>query len=45
MSDIIDVQTNDQKAEDLKGFDRDGYRFDKAASTESDWIFIRSGNS
>ncbi len=33
------------KAEDLKGFDRDGYRFDKAASTETDWIFIRSGNS
>jgi cytoplasmic iron level regulating protein YaaA (DUF328/UPF0246 family) len=34
-----------QKAEDLKAFDRDGYRFDKAASTETDWIFIRSGNS
>jgi cytoplasmic iron level regulating protein YaaA (DUF328/UPF0246 family) len=34
-----------EKAEDLKAFDRDGYRFDKAASTESDWIFIRSGNS
>ena len=33
------------KAEDLKAFDRDGYRFDKAASTETDWIFIRSGNS
>ena len=32
-------------AEDLKAFDRDGYRFDKAASTETDWIFIRSGNS
>ena len=33
------------KAEDLKAFDRDGYRFDKSASTEMDWIFIRSGNS
>jgi cytoplasmic iron level regulating protein YaaA (DUF328/UPF0246 family) len=33
------------RAEDLKAFDRDGYRFDKAASTETDWIFIRSGNS
>ncbi len=32
-------------AEDLKAFDRDGYRFDEAASTETDWIFIRSGNS
>ncbi|MBX9461326.1 MAG: peroxide stress protein YaaA [Brevundimonas sp.] len=34
-----------EKASDLKAFDRDGYRFDKAASTETDWIFIRSGNS
>ena len=33
------------RAEDLKAFDRDGYRFDKATSTESDWTFIRSGNS
>lgn len=33
------------RAEDLKAFDRDGYRFDKAASTDTDWIFIRSGNS
>jgi len=30
---------------DLKGFDRDGYKFDKAASSETEWIFIRSGNS
>ena len=29
----------------LKAFDRDGYRFQKAASTETDWIFTRSGNS
>ncbi|MDO9587350.1 MAG: peroxide stress protein YaaA [Brevundimonas sp.] len=33
------------RAEDLKAFDRDGYRFDKAASTETDWIFTREGNS
>ena len=33
------------RAEDLKAFDRDGYRFDKAASSASEWIFIRSGNS
>lgn len=34
-----------ETAADLKAFDRDGYRFDKAASTETDWIFTRSGNS
>ena len=34
-----------ERAEDLKAFDRDGYRFDKAASSEAEWIFIRSGNS
>lgn len=33
------------KAEDLKGFDQDGYRFMPDISTESDWIFIREGNS
>lgn len=33
-----------ERAEDLKGFDRDGYRFDKAASSDTEWIFIRSGN-
>ena len=27
---------------DLKAFDRDGYRFQKAASSESDWIFTRT---
>jgi hypothetical protein len=32
------------RAEDLKAFDRDGYRFDKAASSETEWIFTRSGN-
>ena len=31
-----------ERAEDLKAFDRDGYRFDKAASSEVEWIFIRS---
>ena len=34
-----------ERAEDLKSFDRDGYRFDKAGSTETDWIFTRTGNS
>ena len=33
-----------ERAEDLKAFDRDGYRFDKTASTATDWIFIRAGN-
>ncbi len=33
-----------ERAEDLKAFDRDGYRFDKSASSETEWIFIRSGN-
>lgn len=32
------------RAEDLKAFDRDGYRFDKTASSETEWIFTRSGN-
>jgi cytoplasmic iron level regulating protein YaaA (DUF328/UPF0246 family) len=34
-----------ERAEDLKAFARDGYRFDKAGSTETDWIFTRTGNS
>ena len=34
-----------EQADGLKAFDRDGYRFDKAASTDTDWIFTRSGNS
>ena len=34
-----------ERAEDLKAFDRDGYRFDKAGSTATDWIFTRTGNS
>lgn len=34
-----------ERSEDLKAFDRDGYRFDRAASSATEWIFIRSGNS
>jgi cytoplasmic iron level regulating protein YaaA (DUF328/UPF0246 family) len=34
-----------EKAGDLKAFDRDGYRFDQAGSTDTDWIFTRTGNS
>ena len=30
---------------DLKAFDRDGYKFDKSLSSDTDWIFTRSGNS
>lgn len=33
-----------ERAQDLKAFDRDGYRFDKAASNDTEWIFTRSGN-
>lgn len=33
-----------ERPQDLKAFDRDGYRFDKAASSDTDWIFTRSGN-
>ena len=35
----IDERIDDP--ESLKAFDRDGYRFDKAASTDTDWIFTR----
>jgi len=34
-----------EKAEDLKAFDQDGYRFMPDLSTDFDWIFIREGNS
>lgn len=34
-----------ETAADLKAFDRDGYRFDKSQSTDTDWIFTRRGNS
>ena len=39
------VEQRIERADDLKAFERDGYRFDKAGSSASDWIFIRSGNS
>ena len=34
-----------ETAADLKAFDRDGYSLDKKASTDTDWIFTRSGNN
>ena len=39
------VDNRVERAEDLKGFDLEGYAFDKAASSDVEWIFIRSGNS
>lgn len=39
------VERRIDRAEDLKAFDIDGYAFDRSASTETDWIFIRSRNS
>ncbi|QBX37392.1 peroxide stress protein YaaA [Brevundimonas sp. S30B] len=39
------VEQRIENARDLKGFDRDGYRFDASASTETDWIFTRQGNN
>jgi len=39
------VDNRVERAEDLKGFDLEGYGFDKAASSEVEWIFIRPGNS
>lgn len=39
------VDNRIERTEDLKGFDLDGYGFDKAASSDGEWIFIRSGNS
>ena len=38
------IEERIERADDLKAFDRDGYRFDKTASSETDWIFTRSGN-
>ncbi len=34
-----------ETVEDLKAFDRDGYRFQKSASTDTDWIFTRRSDS
>ena len=39
------IENRLEKVEDLKAFDRDGYRFDKSLSTDTDWIFIREGKS
>ena len=39
------IENRLEKVEDLKAYDRDGYRFDKNLSTDTDWIFIREGNS
>jgi cytoplasmic iron level regulating protein YaaA (DUF328/UPF0246 family) len=36
---IIDKRLRD--AEDLKGFDRDGYRYNKRLSREDQWVFTR----
>jgi cytoplasmic iron level regulating protein YaaA (DUF328/UPF0246 family) len=30
-----------ERVEDLKGFDRAGYRFDRDASSDTDWVFVR----
>lgn len=30
-----------ERSQDLKDFDRDGYRFDAALSTDQDWTFVR----
>ncbi|MDP3405872.1 MAG: peroxide stress protein YaaA [Brevundimonas sp.] len=35
------VEARIETASDLKDFDQDGYRFQRAASTETDWIFTR----
>lgn len=34
-----------ERTTDLKAFDRDGYKLDKSASTETDWVFIRAENA
>ena len=39
------IENRIEDAEKIKQFDRDGYRFEASSSTESDWIFIREGNS
>ena len=30
-----------EKAEDLKAFDSEGYRFQKSASSDTEWVFSR----
>ncbi len=39
------IENRMKNASDLKSFEKDGYRFDPTLSTDSDWIFIREGNS
>jgi hypothetical protein len=39
------IENRIENPEDLKAFDRDGYRFNPAQSSETDWIFTRTGNS
>ena len=35
------VVNNLQNAEDIKGFDSDGYRFDQNLSSDNEWVFTR----
>lgn len=39
------IENRIENPEDLKAFDRDGYRFNPAQSSETEWIFTRTGNS
>ena len=39
------IENRIDRADDLKAFDRDGYGFQASPSTETDWIFPRTGNS
>lgn len=35
------IQNDIQSAEELKGYNVDGYTFDEQQSTETDWVFVR----
>ena len=39
------IENRVEESEFLKKFNQDGYRFDAPSSTDTDWIFIRGGNS
>lgn len=39
------IENRIENPEDLKAFDRDGYRFNPTQSSETEWIFTRTGNS
>ena len=39
------IENRIEDPQDLKGFDRDGYRFVASLSSDTEWIFTRSGNS